>query len=425
MSPGPIIRQLTAADQEAWNRLQYASYGMAGRPEPWQVAEQERQMVECRGLFVDGRLAAALHHIPMRVYFGSNLVASAGLANVASAPETRRQGHAFHLLSDTLRHVKEQGCVVSELYPFAFGFYRRLGWEQAADVITYEVPLGDLPLPATGTDAGRTRLVAEGRPGEPEQIEERDLSRLMSVYDRHARRYNGLAARSAEVWRRSLLRGRSPHLRYAVLWEDAGGEPQGYLVYLLGFFLQEPKEVRVRELVATSDRAYRGLLGYLRNQEALYQTLKLSLPPSDPFPLYLPNPRVKRELQTGHMLRIIDLPRALEAAADPPPDLGAGLILTVTDPRCDWNSGSWQIECDGGTVQVTPAATGRRTAGAGSAAAGPPAAALGIGVLAQLITGYVRAGTARQAGRLEGDDRVVTLLEALFGRRASHLSDYF
>lgn len=420
MSPRTMIRQLAPTDLDAWNRLQYASYGMAGRPEPWQVAEQERRVSECRGLFVDGRLAAALHLIPMRVYFGDNLVPSAGLANVASAPDTRRQGHAFHLLRDTLSLMREQGYVVSELYPFAFDFYRRLGWEQAADLVAYEVPLGDLPLPSAGAGAGRTRLISEGRPGEMEEVADGDLANLDSVYSAYARRFNGMAARGVDEWRRSLLRARAPHLRYAVLWEDDAGRPRGYLVYLLGFFIQEPKDIRVRELVALDDQAYRGLLGYLRNQEALYQTLKLVLPPGDPFPLYLPNPRVKREMRAHHMLRIIDLPRALEAAAEPTGKLQAAILLEVDDPICEWNAGSWRLECTGGRLGVGPAQTGTAPPETGL-----PRARVSIGVLAQLATGYLRAEMARQAGRLEGDDRAVDLLETLFGRRPSHLSDYF
>jgi len=431
-------RPLTTEDQGTWNRLQWASYGTFRPMAPWEEEESRKELTEwCRGLFAGGRLAAGLEVIPGRAYYGDRLVPWAGIGGVASFPDTRRQGNAFTMLKDTLGFMRDSGCVVSALYPFSFAFYRRLGWEHAADRVSYEVPLSDLPLEKHGRSAGTgahgggqaagaqgtagtVRLVASCMPGETEEVEEGAVERLNEVYRRWARKHNGMLERDEAWWRRFLLRTRKKQ-KYAVLWEDSSGRPGGYVIYLMGSAFDPPYELVVREMAADSDAAYRGLLAFLRNQEALYRTVKVTLPASDPFALYLPNPRVKREIGAHHMTRLIDVGAGLETAADPPGSLSGRVALSVEDPVCGWNTGEWLLELDGGAVRVERGSAA--TPGSGSAA---PRVEVGVGTLAQITSGFLTATRAREAGRITASDpKAVETLDAVFGRRSSYLSDYF
>ena len=53
-----------------------------------------------------------------------------GLGGVASLPAGRRQGHVRTMLTHSFGLMREQGQVVSALYPFRDSFYERLGYAE-------------------------------------------------------------------------------------------------------------------------------------------------------------------------------------------------------------------------------------------------------------------------------------------------------
>jgi len=55
------------------------------------------------------------------------------------------------------------------------------------------------------------------------------------------------------------------------------------------------------------------------------------------------------------MLRIVDLPRAMEARPAPPLASGAGVIMQLTDDTAPWNAGTWRIACGEGRFSAEPA----------------------------------------------------------------------
>ncbi|MCL6580857.1 MAG: GNAT family N-acetyltransferase [Firmicutes bacterium] len=405
-------------DFQDWRRLQAAAYG-----ELWRREDYDFLREQLRGVFADGRLAAGLRLWPFGIFFGERVVAGAGIGSVATSAEFRRQGYATGLLRSTLEDLRESGRVLATLYPFSYAFYRRLGWQQVADTVSYAIPLADLPRsdrPEEGAAAprGRAVLVSSCAPGETPRIEEGAIVLLDRAYRTYARRYCGLVERGEEHWRRHLLTPRDAP-RMAALWLDETGEPGGYVIYQLPVFYPMPQDIRVRELVAVDDAAYRGLLGYLRNHEGLYGKVRLHLAPGEPLLHYLPDPRVERELTAHFMARLVDLPRALEATADPLPGTRGSLALTVTDPFCPWNDGAWKVEVEGGGVSVTRVG--------GGAPGGPVAEArTDVGTLAQIVFGFCRAGTAKAVGRLEtSSDEAVTLLDSVWGHRPARLADSF
>jgi len=436
-----LMRPLGEDQLDAWLDLQFSAYGEFGRnPPPWQKDEALGDLPNLRGVFEAGDLAAGLQYFPMDILFGEQLLPCVAIGMVATAPQYRRQGRAFEMLRAALIELRDSGSLFSPLYPFSFPFYRRLGWEHVADQVSYRVPLSDLPMDRGGT--GRVRIVARCLSGDREQVEEGAIPDLQEVYRSYASRFNGMAERDELAWRRGVLRSRAGQpLRLTIVWENAAGKPGAYAAYMLPMFLQDPKDIRVREIAATSPEAYRGILAYFRNHEVLYENLALQLPPSDPLLAHLPNPRIKRELNAHFMLRIVNLAPALEALATTAfagpggaPRAGDRLVLHVGDTVCPWNDGTWRLEASGGTGKVTRVgATG--AAGAGAAGAGTAAAAaagsepwvrLSIGVLAQVVCGYLTADAAASSGRLEASGpEALALLGRLSGGRPAYLSEYF
>lgn len=454
------VRPLTPSDAAPWRNLLEASYGPIGRPPTWSTEEEFLALDQSLGLTDGERLIGGLRLIPLPVIYGARTIKAAGVAMANVHPDYRRRGYFSFMVRQVLGSMRERKYALSVLYPFDYGFYAKLGWAHAHDTVHYELPMGRLPPlgdpggVANGSGGlaggrpcpGQVRTVGRCRLGEKEEFEDGTVEALDEVYRRYALGYNGLAARDENAWRRVMRASpwSGDSIKLTSIWRDAAGRPGGYVVWVLPPMAKEDEGIRLREFVATSVDAYRGLLGFLRSQDAQFPLVKLSLPPSDPLPMFLASPEVKRELKPGSMLRIVDVATALREAADPPAGFEGAVVLSVEDPVCVWNRGDWLVSARCGVVAVEPVRSDDPRQGsdgglpvssgripASHAGSPTPFAGLDIGTLAQIVSGFLKAGTAWRAGKLRaaeagaGSGAAAAFLDTVYGTRASYLSDYF
>ena len=139
--------------------------------------------------------------------------------------------------------------------------------------------------------------------------------------------------------------------------------------------------------------------------------LRMHLPPDE---------RLGWDLQNFHtnklpilQARITDLQAALGSLSSPAEQT---LTLTVRDPLCSWNDGTFAVTL---TPDGSTAREGR--------ALNTPALALDIGTLTQLVAGALRPETALRSGLAEGDLAAAQALAALGGGYTTFMpsSDYF
>lgn len=118
------------------------------------------------------------------------------------------------------------------------------------------------------------------------------------------------------------------------------------------------------------------------------------------------------EVAAGKMLRIVDVPAALEAV--PYPDVeDVAISVAVDDPHAPWNDATFSIEVTEGAATVTPTDA-------------DPDASIDIGTLSQLLVGYLPAERALTVGGL--DVRVsetVDVLDRLFPENEVFLPESF
>lgn len=89
---------------------------------PWQ---EERTILT---LFADGQPVATAGAIPMTQNVRGQILKMSGIAAVASLPQARRQGYVRQIMQAHFDLMRDQGQVVSTLYPFRESFYQRLGY---------------------------------------------------------------------------------------------------------------------------------------------------------------------------------------------------------------------------------------------------------------------------------------------------------
>ena len=358
----------------------------------------------------------------MTEYLAGTPMPMMGLAAVAVTPTMRRRGIGARLCTEAIAAAADRGDALSVLYPFRPDYYERLGWGLVGALHEYRFHTRALE---TGADDGHVRAAAL----------ERDAEAVAACYGRIAAASNGPIRRDRRVWAYHLT-GQELGVRpvdVGAVWAGETESPVRTVVYddgdIRGYGLlryvtrgdPEGNTLQVRELLAESDEAYRGLLGHIAAQHDRWPRCHYFARPherlgdllTDPRPpgfrgarsLYFPTARIVR----GPMLRLVDVRHALRKRRFF--DAGGGtattLAVEVSDPQRPANNGPWtvRVEADGGT-EVEP----------GEAPSPDAALRTDAPTLARIFAGEVSATTAAVQGRaqVEGD---TTLLDRAFSTR--------
>lgn len=354
---------------------------------------------ETWGAFVDGRLAAKMTILPLETYIGGRVFRMGGLAGVATWPEHRRGGLVAGLLGNALKVMRGQGQTVSFLHPFQFAFYRKYGWETYTDYKKYEISTEQLP--SFERPAGRMERGA-------------DWQVLDRIYHAYASRFNGSLVRTEKWWSWNILAMKNKGGAAAVYYGE-DGSPKGYILYKV-----KESVMTVAELVCLDDEARRGLWTFIRNHDSMMAKVELQGPVSDRLTYFLANPRIKQEVVSYFMARIVDVKAFVEAYPFAS-GVDGEFRLRVKDPHADWNEGLFAVKVDReGAARV------ERNPDDPAQADGGGLCETDIQSLSALLMGYVRPRFLYDAGKLHGDPKTIELLEAILpADRETYLPDFF
>ncbi len=340
-----------------------------------------------------GAVTATALPIPMGQWFCGRRVAMAGIGGVGVAPSARGRGAATRLMRHTLQELRDLGVPISVLYPATQPLYRRVGYEQAGS--RYE-----LRVQAHGLDFKERSL--QVRP-----IKESDQSAIQELYRRHASVRQGYLDRGPYVWDRVLNpRG---EIAYGFLVEGANGV-EGYLYLVRRRKVNLEQELYLTDFVAPTPAAGRRLLSFLGDHRSLAREVVWTGSQMDPLLLLLPEQTYQVKLLFHWMMRVLDVPAALEARGYPQGVSGT-IHFEVEDDLFPDNRGSFILEVSGGTGHV------RR--------GGNALMRLDIRAFASLYTGFLSPEALRSVGALVADDATVRLATTLFCGPSPALPDMF
>jgi predicted acetyltransferase len=380
------IRPIRLDELEEYVRLDAYAFGYEPTEEVMARYRTYLRPEETLAAFESGRMVAHLVAYHWRMAINGGSVPMGGIADVAVWPEARRAGHAGALLRACLTSLRDRGLPLSMLHPSFYALYYRFGWALAAESRTYTFRPVDLrfrtPAP---TDGSLERLAPE------------DWRTIAGIYQRSLPSCNGAILRGDAEWTGLVLSSaQAGPPRQIVVWRDGEGEPQGYLVHRypirIGDFATTlyDQEIAVRELVAFTPAAYRGLLEYLARHD-LAERVRWPASPHDPFLSLLADPSiVKIETRPDMMLRVVDLVPALELRTYMPGPPTC-FVLRLVDPSAPWNDGTWRIEVEAGKARVKPDAS-------------EPDISANAGVLAALYNGFLTPSQAMRSGLLDARD---------------------
>lgn len=375
------FRSIVPDEWETYVRLDAYAFGY----DPAEAMERYRQ--HCRpewtlAGFVAGRMVTHLVSYPWQMAINGALVPAGGIADVACWPEDRRSGYAGQMLRASAGFMRDQGMALGMLNPTFYGLYQRFGWVQAAETRNATFKPG-----ALGFRPGVPAAV-----GSAERVESEHGAVLAPIYDAWLQGANGALHRDAELWRLRPLHVWTGLPVQAVVWRDGDGRPAGYVIHtyprrLPGINPPVDQGITVRELVALTDNAYRGLVMYVLRHDLMHE-VSWTMPPDDPLTAMLADPiGVKIDTWPGFMLRIVDVIPALEGRGYLAGASGR-LTMKLADATAPWNAGTWSLEVEDGRARVKPAAH-------------EPDLSMEVGTLAALYNGFLSPYQAARAGLLE------------------------
>lgn len=400
------IRQLKKEEIEMSLQLSSFAFQYTIPKEDWEKAVSGEVPDEVWGGFDGEQLVAKVRVRPLRAYLQGRIVEMGGIAAVASWPEYRRGGIVASLLIRALSVMREAGQAISFLTPFSFAFYRRYGWETYTDRIKYTVETALLP-----------RIEPERVPGQVIRVGN-DVELLSPIYEKYASMFNGMLNRSKE-WSEELLDRKKGQVS---IYRDQYDEPQGYIHYQV-----KNNELFIHELITLNHEAKLGLWRYIANHDSMIKQVVLFAPTDYALPFLLDNPRIKQEIEPYFMARIVDIEKLIEqysflVSTDRRARWSDGksvrLHIHITDQHAHWNNGLWELTVHGdGSAKICRSGLENN--------AHNPRLSCDIQTLSTLLMGYKRASYLYEIGRLQGDEWLAQLLEAIVPVQTTFLSDFF
>ena len=340
---------------------------------------------------------------PFTQWFGGNELPMMGVWGVATLPEHRGEGTGSRLVGEVVKRGRQQGAVLSSLYPAALRPYRAIGFELAGSYTEHRISLGDLP------DGDAPLPVEEYRPGE-------DLDGVRACYRIVSGRSNGpIDSNEAMWWPSRILEPRNPDQMFRVVVVRGARGIEGY-----SSFTYEQAEgmlgitfgIQCNHFVAATEPALRSLLSYFRGFRGLGQTLTWVGPPAEPAALLVGEQNLVPHWSFRWMTRMLDVPAALSARGYPP--ISGSAVIAVEDPLFPEESrGPWLVTADAGMVSAS------RVDGAS------PPKPIPIGALSAMFTGFVTPSDAIRIGLLDAGDPAVGFLSRLFAGPAPWMQDFF
>ena len=389
------IRPLTPDDADAHQRLMSQAFDRGRVVGPPAEGDPPPDMANKYGVFQDGRLQADLTITPFNLHWHGETTTRAmgGIAGVATWAEARGQGHVGQLLRHSLEVMRESGQTVSALYPFAWGFYRKYGWEWVGRKQRMKLPLTKL----TAAPEGREVICVSGSVDEVK-------SRLAAACATFGGAYRGVFDTTTRRWDDALAHS-GDFTTYVYIYEPTGE-------YFLWRYDRDSKGT-IREWVAWTPEGHRALLSLLHYLSTQCDFAKVVVPDDSPLWSQVMHWDLETETSPVFMGRVVDVAAAFTLLR-PVADVRGAVAVAVSDPDAPWNNGTFRIEAEGGGVTCTPVS-------------GEAGVTLDIQALSQAFWGTPSLQFLRRAGRIGavGDEAGFVFLDTLLPPTPVFTLDHF
>lgn len=262
--------------------------------------------------------------IPFNVNFEGEVVGYGGVGGVSSLPEHRGEGNIASMFVYALEYMKEHNMILSGLGPFAFQFYRKMGYEWCYTWQLVSVPINDLKaFPA----APKYKELRKENAQELEDFRNKVNSKINGPVVREAHTIDGKWSQYTNQRKRV----------YAALNEN--DEIVSAMVYH-----QEGREIKVSEIYFENETARQYLFNFLYRHRSMTDSVEFIVAVDDEIRMVLPTPRIKYWHWPYMMGRVVMVKEALKLLKLEENFKGS-YTLKVKDDLANWNNKTFKISC--------------------------------------------------------------------------------
>jgi len=265
-------------------------------------------------------------------------VPTAGVTWIGVVPTHRRRGILTGMMSHIHEMAHQGGEPLAALWAAESLIYPRFGYGLAAPDQVFEIARDKAAWANPGEPPGAVKLIEAGDAP----------AAFAPVYDRELGRRPGMVPRDERWWKVRLLDTKERRAGASRLFHVVHESPtgiDGYVAYRVKHDYSTPLHggvVKVVELMANSDDAYRALWGYCFNIDLTVRIQARHRPMDDPLAWMLAD---YRQLEVRPLdalwVRLVDVDAALAARRY---SASGAVVFEVIDGQCRWNGRSHRLE---------------------------------------------------------------------------------
>lgn len=278
------------------------------------------------GTFRGNDLSSQVVVFPMCVNLFSKKIKMAGIGNVATYPEYRRQGDVRRLFTRMSQELYENGTVLSYLAPFNRQFYRNFGYESIFNNIEIEIDRKDI----LKLDSEKPRDVRRVLNDENQYYD-----KIKQLYKVTLQERNGSVIR--EDWWWQIVFKQTGRLWAVCL--DGLENITGYLSYEMG-----EKNFIIHELAYSDRLTLDQLVSFISSHSATFEKFKFIDKSTEVIRLLLEDVRdVRFNLNEGMMVKIVSFEKFIANYEFNQTKEAIKFKIAVKDEFSSWNHGIWEL----------------------------------------------------------------------------------
>ncbi|WP_158212446.1 GNAT family N-acetyltransferase [Natranaerobius trueperi] len=356
---------------------------------------------EKKGLISKDELLSVGRLLKTKLSLRNELHPVGGIADIVTMPENRGKGYFKKFFYEIFNDLTNQGIYLSLLWPSSYQIYKKLGYQIASKRMIYSLDLKDF-LVDTQNDGDLIPVNANN-----------EKTVLPEVYNQVYTNFNLALIRDNNWWdafvtkQSKVSSGKKAYI-YAVKFDKY----EGYIIFTFKNNADSKIEIVVRELLYTTNRAYKRLLNFIagHNLQADMVTFEGSI--DEYFPDNFIHPEAISCKQTlGPAIRIIDTYTALEKLSYDE-KIDDSIILEVCDHFYPKNTGTFQLTIKNGQAVI------QKTNDI-------PDVSVDIGTLSQMYIGYIDPISLYNENRLTINNDKLSLLSKMFPKYPIYPTEYF
>lgn len=310
------------------------------------VMEQVERFVEddlrtSYGTYAGDELAAAYQLISMRMRLRDSVVSMGGIKAVCTKPTYRGKGAVKFLLENSLKTMKEEGQIVSLLYPYNFGLYKKYGWGIFDTMLEIKLSPGIIAVPEIKANV------------EAEEMEIADTE-IKNFYNKYSESHYTMLLRDEEMWKTDseFWFGQDISKKFVKFSRD--GEMTGLLRYILtSYNLADGKSDFMITMFMTDDKeTKKAMLKFISSLSFQISEIIMFVQPDFVIVPYLTDGPSEMRIMLRSMIRIVDL-GGFNGLKINSPDMS--VKIKVTDNQAPWNDGVFKLSVMNGIFHVEKA----------------------------------------------------------------------